>query len=101
MPDFQLAGAKAEEGASRSTLRRYRNLVTRLPALVIFGYAVGMTKRAHSKDEERRPKPSSSDAKREAGYDEWLASEIEAGRAELDAGKRISAKEVWKKLGLE
>lgn len=37
----------------------------------------------------------------EEGYADWLAEEIEAGCAELDAGEGIPAKEVWKSLGLE
>ncbi|WP_164887662.1 hypothetical protein [Paenirhodobacter populi] len=37
----------------------------------------------------------------ELDYDEWLAAELNAGLAELDAGKGIPAKEVWQSLGLE
>lgn len=37
----------------------------------------------------------------EPGHDEWLAEEIAAGIAELDAGKAIPAEEVWRSLGLE
>lgn len=37
----------------------------------------------------------------EAGYDAWLAEEIAAGTAELDAGLGIPAAQVWKDLGIE
>ncbi len=60
-----------------------------------------MNKRAQSKDGERWFKLPSTDTHPEAGYDEWLAAEIEAGCAELDAGQAIPAGQVWKKLGLE
>ncbi len=42
-----------------------------------------------------------ADGQPEAGYAEWLAAEIAAGCAELDAGQGIPAAEVWKELGLE
>lgn len=41
------------------------------------------------------------DERPEPGYDEWLATDIAAGIAELDAGKGILANEVWRSLGLE
>jgi len=50
---------------------------------------------------ERWTKPTKAEEKPEAGYSEWLAEEIEAGIAELDAGKGIPATEVWQALGLE
>jgi predicted transcriptional regulator len=34
-------------------------------------------------------------------YEEWLAAEIEAGCAELDAGEGVAAEQVWQDLGLE
>ena len=37
----------------------------------------------------------------EAGYDAWLADEIAAGTAELDAGLGIPAAKVWQDLGIE
>lgn len=37
----------------------------------------------------------------EAGYDAWLAEEIAAGTAELDAGLGIPAAKVWKDLGID
>jgi hypothetical protein len=37
----------------------------------------------------------------EADYDAWLAEEIAAGTAELDAGLGIPAAKVWKDLGIE
>ena len=37
----------------------------------------------------------------EAGYDAWLAEEIAAGTAELDAGLGIPAAKVWQDLGIE
>ena len=72
-----------------------------LQALRNPGYTETMSKRAQSRDRERRVKPPSTDRHPEAGYDAWLAAEIEAGCAELDAGQAIPAKQVWKKLGLE
>ena len=50
---------------------------------------------------DRWVKPSHPDDPVESGYDEWLAAEIEAGKAELDAGQGIPAERVWKDLGLE
>lgn len=60
-----------------------------------------MSKRAQSKNRQRWFKPPSTDTRPEAGYDAWLATEIEAGCAELNAGQAIPAQKVWKKLGLE
>ena len=62
--------------------------------------------RAHPKDRKARDRkaslePPSAETQTEVGYDEWLAAEIEAGCAELDAGQGIPAEQVWKKLGLE
>jgi hypothetical protein len=37
----------------------------------------------------------------EAAYGEWLASEIQAECAELDAGESTPAERVWQELGLE
>ncbi|WP_333815747.1 hypothetical protein [Tabrizicola sp.] len=50
---------------------------------------------------DRWLKPDGPEVKPEPGYDEWLAAEIAAGLAELDAGKGIPAAEVWRSLGLE
>lgn len=52
-------------------------------------------------DIERWLKPSHPKDQPESGYAEWLAEEIEAGVAELDAGKGIPAADVWRSLGLE
>jgi len=52
-------------------------------------------------DIERWTRPSHPEDRPELGYDEWLATEIKAGLAELDAGKGVPAAEVWKSLGLE
>ena len=53
------------------------------------------------KDKRRRSVPPSGDARSDTGYEEWLAAEIEAGCAELDAGRHgLPAKQVWKELGL-
>lgn len=52
-------------------------------------------------DIERWIRPAKPEDQAEPGYAEWLAAEIEAGIAELDAGKGIPADEVWKALGLE
>ena len=60
-----------------------------------------MSKRAQSKDRQRWFKPPSIDTRPEAGYDAWLAAEIETGCTELDAGQAIPGQQVWKKLGLE
>lgn len=64
------------------------------------GYSAAMETRAPIKDREGRFKPPSVNAQSEAGYDKWLATEIEAGCGELDAGQGIPAKQVWKELGL-
>jgi hypothetical protein len=37
----------------------------------------------------------------QADYEAWLAEEITAGCAELDAGKGIPAEQVWQELSLE
>ena len=50
---------------------------------------------------DRWVRPARPGDQPEAGYAEWLAGEIEAGIAELDAGKGIPAAEVWTSLGLE
>ena len=50
---------------------------------------------------DRWIKPAAPEDRPEPGYDEWLAAEIEAGIAELDAGKGIPAADVWRSLGLE
>jgi hypothetical protein len=60
-----------------------------------------MNTREKPRDGERWFKPPSTDTQPEAGYDAWLAAEIEAGCAELDAGQGIPAEQVWKELGLE
>lgn len=52
-------------------------------------------------DIERWIRPPQPEDKPEPGYEEWLAAEIEAGIAELDAGTGMPADEVWKALGLE
>lgn len=58
-----------------------------------------MNTRAESK--YRRFKPPATEVQSEVGYDAWLAAEIEAGCAELDAGQAIPAEKAWKDLGLE
>lgn len=50
---------------------------------------------------DRWTKPAAAEDRPEAGYDEWLAAEIAAGIAELDAGQAIPAADVWRSLGLE
>ena len=50
---------------------------------------------------QRWIKPPLTEEPPQAGYDEWLATDIAAGIAELDAGKGIPADEVWRSLGLE
>lgn len=60
-----------------------------------------MSTRAQPGDGERWFKPPSTDAQPEAGYDEWLAAEIETGCAERDAGQGILAEQVWKEPDLE
>lgn len=46
------------------------------------------------------PEPPSDDARPEPGYDAWLAEEIAAGCAELDAGDWITLDELRQSLGL-
>ena len=60
------------------------------------GYTIGMRKPATRKE----PQPPEAD-RSEVAYEEWLAEEIQAGCAELDAGASIPAEEVWQELGLE
>ena len=72
-----------------------------LRALKNLRYTGIMKKRVQSRERERWFKPPSTATRPEAGYDEWLAAEIEAGCAELDAGQAIPAEQVWKRLGLE
>jgi hypothetical protein len=50
---------------------------------------------------ERWTAPAGPGHQPEPGYSEWLAADIAAGAAELDAGKGIPADEVWRSLGLE
>jgi hypothetical protein len=50
---------------------------------------------------DRWLKPPAPGDQPEPGYEAWLAEEIAAGIAELDAGKGIPAADVWKSLGLE
>ncbi|WP_424753248.1 hypothetical protein [Methylobacterium sp.] len=50
---------------------------------------------------DRWVKPSRPGDPAEPGYEEWLAAELEAAAAELDAGQGIPAVQVWKDLGLE
>lgn len=50
---------------------------------------------------DRWTTPAAPEHQPEAGYDEWLATEIAAGIAELDAGQGIPAADVWRSLGLE
>ena len=50
---------------------------------------------------DRWIKPAAPEDRPEPGYDEWLAAEIEAGIAELDAGQGVPAADVWRSLGLE
>lgn len=60
-----------------------------------------MTKRAQVPRRElwtRPPLPQDGVA---PGYEAWLAGEIEAAAAELDAGHGVPAEQVWKDLGIE
>ena len=50
---------------------------------------------------DRWIKPAAPEDRPEPGYDEWLAAEIEAGIAGLDAGQGVPAADVWRSLGLE
>lgn len=45
--------------------------------------------------------PGRPDDPVEPGYEQWLAAELDAAAAELDAGQGIPAEQVWKDLGLE
>ena len=64
------------------------------------GYAGAMNRRAQPKDGDRWLKPEAN-PEPEADYDAWLAAEIAAGCAELDAGKSTPLKKVRKDVGLE
>ena len=50
---------------------------------------------------QRWIKPDAPDKQPEAGYDEWLAADIAAGIAELDAGKFVTLDQVKREFGLE
>ena len=50
---------------------------------------------------QRWIKPAEPDQPPEAGYDEWLAADIAAVLAELDAGNGIPADDIWRSLVLE
>lgn len=60
-----------------------------------------MDKPARPRDVSVWLRQGASDAKPEAGYQQWLADEIALGCAELDAGQGIPAEQVWQELGLE
>lgn len=96
----------------RHSLSRMGGRDSRVPDHVInrtalvgsLGYSAAMTKSAQPKERGAQPKQvaqgRSPKTGPKAGYDEWLAVGIEAGHAELDAGKKIAAKTVWIKLDL-
>lgn len=50
---------------------------------------------------QRWIKPAAPEERPEAGYDEWLAADIAAGIAELDAGKFVTLDQVKREFGLE
>lgn len=50
---------------------------------------------------QRWIKPAAPDERPEQGYDEWLAADIAAGIAELDAGKFVTLDQVKREFGLE
>lgn len=50
---------------------------------------------------QRWIKPARPEEQPEAGYDEWLAADIAAGIAELDAGKFVTLDQVKREFGLE
>lgn len=50
---------------------------------------------------QRWIKPAAPDEQPEAGYDEWLAADIAAGIAELDAGKFVTLDQVKREFGIE
>lgn len=52
-------------------------------------------------DIDRWIKPDGPEVQPEPGYDEWLAAEIAAGIAELDAGKVVTLGALKKEFGLE
>jgi hypothetical protein len=60
-----------------------------------------MNARAQPGDRERWVRPPKADDRPEPGYDAWLAAEIEAACAELDAGKATPLEKVRKEFGLE
>jgi predicted transcriptional regulator len=49
----------------------------------------------------RKDVPPPKEEPSQADYEAWLAEEIAAGCAELEAGKGIPAEQVWQELGLE
>lgn len=52
-------------------------------------------------DIESSLRPTRPDDLPEPGYEEWLAEEIAAGIAELDAGQSVTLDAVMRELGLE
>jgi hypothetical protein len=66
-----------------------------LDSASVCGYTFGMQKPA-ARHETPSPLTDRPDS-----YEEWLAAEIEAGCAELDAGESLPAERVWQELGLE
>lgn len=50
---------------------------------------------------QRWIKPAAPEEQPEAGYEEWLAADIAAGIAELDAGKFVTLDQVKREFGLE
>lgn len=55
----------------------------------------------HTNTKMSQAKPDPTGPSAEMSYDEWLAQEIKAGRADIEAGRVTPADEVWKQLGLE
>ena len=104
LPQTPLAGEGIRRGAGK--VRRVTALPQRQIASGPPGPYLGGTKGTAMQLEPRNNadrwiKPAAPEDRPEPGYDEWLAAEIEAGIAELDAGKGIPAADVWRSLGLE
>ena len=71
-------------------------LSSSLDRVSVVGYIRGMRKLVTRQDAS----PPEEEPSR-ADYEAWLAEEIAAGCAELDAGEGILAEQVWPALGLE
>jgi hypothetical protein len=65
------------------------------------GYVPAMNKPTKSSDADLWIAPRAKDVVPVAGYDAWLAQDMAAGLAEIDAGAVTPLAEVRKEFGLE